>query len=85
MFSSNQKYYQYYPFLLLDAAQYANGKYIRLIAFEAISMDVSPECDMNLKGLTKKVNQIPRGHSTHTRMGRSVQEIFKHPKILVQL
>ena len=33
----------------LDAAQYANCRYIRIIAFEAISMDLSPECDMNLK------------------------------------
>ena len=51
MFSSNQRYYQCYSFLLLDAAQYAyNGTYIRIIAFEAISMDLSRECDMNLKG-----------------------------------
>ena len=54
MFSSNQKYYQCYPFLLLDAAQDANGRYARITAFEAISMDLSPECDMKLKGLTKE-------------------------------
>ena len=47
MISSNQKYYQYYSFLLIDAAQYANGRYIRIITFEAVSMDLSPECDMN--------------------------------------
>ena len=32
-------------------------------------MDLSPECDMNLKGGTKKVSLIPRGHSTHTHAG----------------
>ena len=69
MFSSDQKYYQCYSFLLLDAAQDANGRYIRIIALETISMDLSSKCDVNLKGLTKKVRQIPRRHSTHTRMG----------------
>ena len=50
MFSSNQKYYECYSFLLLGAAQDAqNGTYIRIIAFEAISIDLSPECDINLK------------------------------------
>ena len=40
-------------------------------------MDLSPECDMNLKGLTKKVSQIPRRHSTHTRMGVVSPRNFK--------
>ena len=64
-------------FCLLDAAQYANCRYIRIIAFEAISMDLSPDGDMNLKGLTKRVSQIPRGHSTHTHMGAVSPRNFK--------
>ena len=78
MFSSNQKYYQCYSFLLLDGAQYTeNGTYIRIIAFEAISMDLGPECEMNLKGGTKKVSQIPRGLSTHTHTGAVSPRDFK--------
>ena len=49
----------------------------RMITFEAISMDLSPECDMNLKGRTKKVSQIPRGHSTHTHTGAVSPRDFK--------
>ena len=46
-------------------------------------MDLSPEFDMNLKGLTRKSIKYPGG-TRHTRVwGRSVQEIFKYPKILV--
>ena len=77
MFSSNQKYYQYYSLFLLDAAQYTNCRYIRIIAFEAISIDLSPEGDMNLKGLTKKISQITRGHSIHTHMGAVSPRNFK--------
>ena len=36
-------------YLLLDMLK-TDGRYVRIIAFEAVSMDLSPECDMNSKG-----------------------------------
>ena len=51
MFSSNKICYQCYSFLyLLLNMLKTDGRYIRIIAFEAVSMDLSPECDMNTKG-----------------------------------
>ena len=38
-----------FVYLLLNMLK-TDGRYIRIIAFEAVSMDLSLECDMNSKG-----------------------------------